>query len=1354
MSTETTNAILAALQKQGEALSLLIKNINVKPSNPAGQNAVNHTLMSHSVTFEIYNQDEDFALYRERLENFFRLRQLTADTEEVRAAKQQILLNCIGSSTYKLLSSLCAPKKPNELSYEEIIQSLEKQLCPTVNVFTERHKFLSRIQQKGETITAYIAALKLIAQKCNWECSTCKQQVNAIFTAQFIRGLNDAYIREKILQMEETTDVNKILELALNIEAAKKENTEEYKHGQVVEGCINKVNKPVQAKPYFKSRGDSSDKFKGLCLCCGKNNHKAYECRSKAKLRCTICKRKGHISKVCFKTSNNYKSNIKTIEVDPSDSDIYINKINSSDKIIINVCIENKKQPFELDTGSPVSILSLNDFKNLNLNIKLDAANVTFKAYNNTKIFPLGIANVNVTYKNKTVNVQLYIVKENFSPILGRHWIDKLNILKLESIETPIEQINKVQTVDIKNILQKYENIFSLSAGVIPDVEVTLELKEDTKPVFLKPRTVPFSLLSKVNEELDNLEKQGIIEKTDYCPWGTPLVIVPKVNNNGVRLCADYKVTVNKYLIDSHHPIPRVKELFTKVKKGSYYCVLDISKAYLHIKLDKKSSQIAAISTHKGTYLAKRLFFGLKTAPSLFHKILDPILSSLDGCMAYFDDIFIQGETLEECKNNLIKCLDQLTKFNIHLNKEKCKFFVKHIKYLGYIISDKGLEKDPEKVKAIIATPSPKNVDQVRSFTGLALFYCNFIPKASELLHPITNLLKKDVKFKWTNECEQAFLKIKNELTSDRVLIPYDPDLPLVLECDASPYGLAAVLSNEVNGELKPIHFISRTLTCAEKNYSHLDKEATAIFWATKKLYQYLYGRQFKLVTDNKPLESIFNPQKTLPAITALRLTRYALFLRQFDYSIEHHSAAQHTHVDYLSRAPATHTKQDIVDETYELEKNTINQICTSKAITADIIKKETDKDPTLSKFREEILNKSTNEGIEYSVHQGIVMRGNRVVIPEALQQPILEELHYTHIGVVKMKAIARSLCYWKNIDKDIESLVKSCSNCTEVHKQPNREALHHWEVPQEPWQRVHADYAGPIDGKYFLIVVDAKTKWLEINYQTTAPTSESTIRAFRNIFTSQGIPFNLVTDNANIFKSYEFTNFCAEQGIKQLFSAPYHPATNGLAERLVQTIKQKLKAMSIEKSGNMQEKLQDILFYYRVTPLADGKTPAEHHIGRQLRSKLHMVKPIPNNVKTEQPHVKRQFEVGQRVLSRHYVGNKKWKLGLVVKRLGRVHYLVRLDSNYVIKRHIDQLVYTECNENREVSETTQDCKESDVTKQRHIIATMPDTFPVVTNATTDTLPCVKDETPPSQSEMPTVRRSNRERKPVTRLNL
>ena len=217
-----------------------------------------------------------------------------------------------------------------------------------------------------------------------------------------------------------------------------------------------------------------------------------------------------------------------------------------------------------------------------------------------------------------------------------------------------------------------------------------------------------------------------------------------------------------------------------------------------------------------------------------------------------------------------------------------------------------GLNKTQEKVDAVAQAPKPENVRQVRSFLGLMNYYHKFLLNLATVLHPVNQLLEQSNQWTWTTECEEAFVKVKNLITSDLVLTHYNPGRPLRLACDASPVGIGAVLSHIMeDGSERPIAFASRTLSKAERNYSQIDKEALALGWGIKKFHLYLFGRHFTLVTEpHEPLTSIFNLRKGVPAMTVARLQRYPLFLAGFDYIIEYKNTTQHRNADGLSRLP------------------------------------------------------------------------------------------------------------------------------------------------------------------------------------------------------------------------------------------------------------------------------------------------------------------------------------------------------------------------------------------------------------------------------------------------------------------
>ncbi|XP_054276486.1 uncharacterized protein K02A2.6-like [Macrosteles quadrilineatus] len=542
---------------------------------------------------------------------------------------------------------------------------------------------------------------------------------------------------------------------------------------------------------------------------------------------------------------------------------------------------------------------------------------------------------------------------------------------------------------------------------------------------------------------------------------------------------------------------------------------------------------------------------------------------------------------------------------------------------------------------------------------------------------PLRCLMKKSEPWMWTAACESAFLKLKSELCSDRVIIPFDPNLNLILTTDASPTGVAAVLSHEIEGVEHPIAYASRSLNPSEMNYSQLDREALAIIFGVNHFYNYLLGKKFILVTDNEPLTRIFHQNKALPQMTSARLLRYASFLSGFDYIVRFKKGSSNQNVDCLSRPPvktcSSSTDQEIGEEVNQLYSQSLFQV-SNREITSKTIKEETAKDHEMNGIVQTLKNNSTDS--EYTLLDGILFRKDRIVIPTSLRSKILSELHETHLGITKMKQLARRYVYWSGIDGEIERLVKGCKSCALVKASPPKVSVHPWNLPENNWDRIHIDYAGPYENHYFLVCIDARSKWAEIEVLKEAPTSSNTINLLNKIFATHGYPKECVSDNAKIFRSEEFRAYCKINGIFQKFIAPGHPATNGLAERNVQTLKNKLKSAS-EEPGTLTDKVRRILFRYRATPLASNQTPAELYLNRKLRIRLDAIFPYQHPKSNIQPVLKpvRSIQEGERVQIQMYTNNRQvWQFGVIKKKLGKRHYIVTLDSGRNIKRHINQL--------------------------------------------------------------------------------
>ena len=318
----------------------------------------------------------------------------------------------------------------------------------------------------------------------------------------------------------------------------------------------------------------------------------------------------------------------------------------------------------------------------------------------------------------------------------------------------------------------------------------------------------------------------------------------------------------------------------------------------------------------------------------------------------------------------------------------------------------------------------------------------------------------------------------------------------------------------------------------------------------------------------------------------------------------------------------------------------------------------------------------------ELSMEQGCILWGIRVVIPPSLQPQVLEKLHHTHSGIVRMKAIARSYVWWPHLDQDLEKLAKSCVQCQSYRNMPAAAPLHPWLWPSKPWQRIHIDYAGPIDGKMMPVVIDAHSKWPEV-ISMSSSTAQATIEGLRRLFAAYGLPQQLVSHNGPQFTSAEFAVFLRKNGVKHIYSSPYHPSTNGLAERFVRTLKEAMKNREIK---DPHQRLMDFLLSYRTTPHSTtNSSPCELFMQRSLRTRFDLLRPeleetvCQKQVKQKKDHdlhTRRcEFFVGQRVLVRNLRDGPCWLQGTVIEWKGPLSYLVQLASGSVWKRHVDHML-------------------------------------------------------------------------------
>nr|XP_054759405.1 uncharacterized protein K02A2.6-like [Lytechinus pictus] len=851
--------------------------------------------------------------------------------------------------------------------------------------------------------------------------------------------------------------------------------------------------------------------------------------------------------------------------------------VDSINKFETDVVINKKSLTMRIDTQADCSIMSKDTYKRNFSDVPLRPNSLELGTYSGQQLDLCGEFECEVTYEGNTLLLPMMVTSYTNRPtLMGKNWLTKLKL--------DWNYVFHVESSKWQSLLRQYSGMFDDCYEGISGVEAHVRIKENSTPVYCRPRPVPYALKEEVEKELRNLEKNKVIVKTDYSDWATPIVVVPKADGS-VRLFGDYKTTVNRAVDDECYPLPTSQDLYAELGGTKVFSKLDLSHAYAQLNLDQQSQQYLTINTHMGLYSYTKLPYGIKSSPKIFQATMDKILQGIPHCLCNQDDVLIATTTVDENLDVLAQVLKRLNDHNVKLKRSKCAFVESEVVYLGLKVSSQGLQPVKEKIEPIINAPKPKNVTELRSFLGMVQFYSRFLPDLASVLAPLHKLLQKEQKWEWSKAQQEAYEKCKRMLTSDALLVHYDNRRELKMYCDASSYGVGAVISHVMdNGETKPIAFASRTLTKSERNYAQIEKEALGIIFGIKKFHQYLLGRNFTLITDHKPLLHLLGPKSSIPTMAASRMQRWAILLSQYDYNIEYLSSKENAVADALSRLPHEDSEDGTEGSIYVTDV-----VDSNFPVTASEIAAETQKDSVLKQVYEQTLygwsetvpmndelKPYHSRRFELSCDQGCVKWGHRVIIPKSLRHKLLDELHSQHSGVVAMKAVTRGFMFWPGIDKEIKQISSRCSVCQNVRSKPPRVPLETWRWPARPFQRVHVDFC-EFDSEHFLVLIDSHSKWIEV----------------------------------------------------------IHMASNGAAERTVRVVKEALKKQVFDGSSkfSMKRRLANFLLKYRTTPQSTtGFTPAELLMKRRLRTRLSLILPdLSQKVENKQSSQKRYFKGSRR---------------------------------------------------------------------------------------------------------------------------
>lgn len=1091
----------------------------------------------------------------------------------------------------------------------------------------------------------------------------------------------------------------------------------------------------------------------GNCNRCGNINGHTGKCPALVNSwKCDYCGKIGHTKKVCNKRLKQSRRRMSQLNaVDIATQRIaglalgeynFINSLSNGTKIkppeFVFLSINGVNIKFEIDTGACSTVLYehiyLEHFSMMKLHPVVDCQ---FTAANGSKCEILGKIFVLV---KETFHLEALICKTNPlfqpNPLIGRTWLDNIypgwrNFFQkfanagINGLDSATSILNPEVKLITQELREQFSSVFERSNDPIKNFKVHLELKEIYQPKFMKAVEPPFALRNRVEQMLTDLQSQGILKPVKFSNWASQIVLAKKKSGD-IRICCNFKTTINPQLYDDKRPIPRMDDILSRLGGNSYFSLIDLSGAYLQLELDSDSQELTTINTHVGLFSHTRLPFGVKTAPSIFQSAMDKILNGCVGADWYFDDIIIRGRNLEECKDRTVNVLIRLRTHNVHANFEKCEFFKTQIEYLGFLITPVGVGPSPSKIEAIIKANPPHDLTSLRSFLGFLNFYSKFLPNLQSLLHPLRKLLEKKTPFQWSQKCQETFESLKQMIANSKILVHYDPTKSLVIVSDAGPYGVGAILNVIINNEERPCYMVSSSLSKAEQNYSQLHREALAIVFAVKKFHKYIYGYHVIIYTDCQALESLLSQKKDLGTIINSRFLRWILFLSNYDLTIKYRPSKKTQNADALSRLPMNEptTVQEIFLNTVSL--NLFNSDPDQLVSIKDIGKRTHENH--LCKLLFNVIKEGwpskdnvPNELISFykfrlslDIDEDCIFYGDRIFVPPTLRQKILSMVHKEHVGMVKSKKLIRTSVWWPKIDLDLEHFISSCKPCQTFASRRNNAPLVSRNKSAFPFERIHLDHFY-FENDWYLVIVDDFSNWCDVDYNRSCSTIY-VIETLRRFMANFGLPKIVVSDNATCFTSEQFKNFLSYNGIAQETSPPYHPQSNGLAERYVGITKQNLrKSLSERKSGiTVKHQLQNFLFMSHTTPLSDTDTsPADIIYNLKVKTPLLQLsrqaissdgqnpvkgKSIQNGEKKSHPQKiqkghrrkpnhryrwnhpsdennfmknKIEYNVGMNIL---YYFNKVWIDAEIIRKLSSMTYLIKFPNGSQIKAHIDQI--------------------------------------------------------------------------------
>ena len=730
------------------------------------------------------------------------------------------------------------------------------------------------------------------------------------------------------------------------------------------------------------------------------------------------------------------------------------------------------------------------------------------------------------------------------------HGREKSSILFVDAIDQIHygNRLSEGQQRGLCDVLQRYKDLFDTNLGATGLVKHSIDTG-DNPPIKRSQYRIPLAKQAVIEEHIQKMLEKDVIRESNS-PWNSPIVLVKKKDNSD-RFCVDY-THLNRVTKKNAYPLPRIDDLLEKIGSAKYFTALDMASGYWQIKMNEDDQEKTAFSSTSGHWEFKVMPFGLTNAPATFQKLMHKLFRQKNGVHSLLDDILIFTETWEEHLRVLEEVLEILKTANLKLQAKKCHFGKEKIRFLGYIVDEKGISTDPEKTAVIEQYPEPKKLKELRAFLGLANYYNRFIPNFAEIADPLFKLTRKGEKYVFAEEQKKAFQCLKQRLTSAPVLMYPKLDIPfeLDIQTDASGIAMGAVVSQKIDGEEHPIAYGSRRFMESEKRYAAIEKEAAAVIWALDHFKSYLLGSKFTIISDHLPLRWLAEKE-----LVSGRLARWQLKLKEYDglLDFDFRPGKENSNADALSRI-------SLPDDVF------VNALESHGIVSNDELKR-IQNDGDAKRIQSRLVEGS--DGI-------LRYKNDRIYIPAILRGRVMKSLHGgpvgSHIGSQKLSSILVPVCYWPRMHNEIVEFVRKCGPCALAKtSEPRPAPLSELPTVFFPFERIAMDFTGPFPvsengKKYLAVVVDHFSRYVHA-VPVSDESASTAIAVLEQVINTEGKPKHILSDRGSCFMSREFQLWCSNNNIQHLRTSVNHPQCDGMAERFMRSIKGMIRADLIQRA-------------------------------------------------------------------------------------------------------------------------------------------------------------------------------------------